>query len=418
MSAALNADRPVDTASPVGLPRLLGFMLLPVAALGAVFNGIQQVLVPGQVQALDPVGKVASLAFLTTFAAISSMVGIPLGGALSDRTRSRLGKRSPWIVGLALASGVLMVAMGASGGLVALGVVYTLLWLGANMHQGALLAILPDRVAEERRGLASAVIGLGTPLGVLVGVNVASHVGPLWGYSFLAALLILASVALVLGAGEEPALHVSPAAAETQRDQAGFFAAFRSRDFALAFASRFMLFLSYFTVSGYLFYTLSDYIGTKNVPDGNVAVAVSTLLSISVVVWVFVATFCGWLADRIDRRKLFVGISAVGLAGTMAVPVLSPTWSGMIVYSVLAGAFIGTYFAVDLAVMSLVLPYRERVGRDLGILAVATGLPQIMSSVLAGALIKYAGGYTTLYLFGTACALVSGVTIFFIRKVR
>ena len=57
-------------------------------------------------------------------------------------------------------------------------------------------------------------------------------------------------------------------------------------------------------------------------------------------------------------------------------------------------------------------------GRDLGILAVATGLPQIMSSVLAGALIRYAGGYTSLYLFGTACALVSGVTIFFIKKVR
>ena len=73
---------------------------------------------------------------------------------------------------------------------------------------------------------------------------------------------------------------------------------------------------------------------------------------------------------------------------------------------------------VDLAVMSLVLPHREHAGRDLGILAVATGLPQIMSSVVAGGIINYAGGYITLYVFGGLCALVSGVVVFFIRKVR
>jgi len=176
--------------------------------------------------------------------------------------------------------------------------------------------------------------------------------------------------------------------------------------------------MSYFTVAGYLFYTLSDYIGTRNIPDGNVPVAVSTLLSITVTVWVFVATFCGWLADKINRRKLFVGISAMGLGASMIVPVVNPTWTGMLTYAVLSGAFIGTYYAVDLAVMSLVLPSRETAGRDLGILSVATGLPQLISSVVAGAIINYLGGYTALYCFGGFCALVSGAVILFIQKVR
>jgi len=403
----------------VGLARLLGFMLVAIAALGADFNGIQGILIPGQVAALDPIDKVTNLAWLTTFAAIGSMIGIPLGGALSDKTSSRFGKRSPWIIGLSIVSGVLMIAMGFSTHLIALGMVYTVLWLVANMHQGALAAILPDRVPEERRGVASAVMGLGTPIGVLIGVNLASHIALRWGYAILAVFLMLASAALVLGARESSSLHaLRPVDAAARRGPWSFFEAFKERDFLLAFISRFMLFMSYFTVAGYLYYTLSDYIGTQQIPDGNVAVAVSTLLSITVIVWVFVATFCGWAADKLDRRKLFVGISAMGLAASLIVPIVIPTWFGMKMYAVLSGAFIGTYYAVDLAVMSLVLPNRETAGRDLGLLSVATGLPQLMSSLVAGALINHFGGYTTLYVFGSVCALVSGVVVIFIKKVR
>lgn len=417
---------PIAGASrPVSLARLLCFLLPPSAALVAGFNGIQQVLVPGQIEVMDPGNKVASLAILTAFAAIGSMVGIPMGGALSDRTRSRFGKRTPWIVGLTIVSAALMIAMGASATLLTFGIAYTLLWLSANMHQGALVAILPDRVPEERRGVASAVLGLGPPIGAMIGVNVASHIGPLWGYAVLAFGLIVSCGLLVFGAPEASSLAPATIAEnpdehlkETRSGIAGFFEAFRERDFTFAFISRFMLFLSYFTVSGYLFYTLSDYIGIKQVPNGNVPVAVSTLVTITVGVWVVIATFCGWLADKLNRRKLFVGISAVGLAGAMVVPIMSPTWNGMVIYSILSGAFIGTYFAVDLAVMSLVLPHKEHEGRDLGILTVATGLPQIMSSVVAGGLITYAGGYPALYLFGGFCALVAGIVIFMIKKVR
>ena len=411
----------VSAHKAVSLARLLCFVVPPTAALVAGFNGIQQVLVPGQVAAMDPANKVTTLAILTTFAAITSMIGIPLGGSLSDRTRSRFGKRTPWIVGLSIVSAALMLAMGLSSNLVMFGIAYALLWLTANMNQGALAAILPDRVPESRRGLASAVLGLGPPIGALVGVNIASHVGPLPSYIVLAIGLVVTSVALVFGAREAsslmPVMNIEPSK-ESRSGLSGYFEAFRERDFTFAFISRFMLFMSYFTVSGYLFYTLSDYIGIKNVPDGNVPVAVSTLVTISVGVWVLIATFCGWLADKLDRRKLFVGISAVGLAATMVVPIISPTWMGMVVYSVLSGAFIGTYFAVDLAVMSLVLPRQDTVGRDLGILTVATGLPQIMSSVVAGGLITYAGGYPALYLFGGFCALLAGVVIFLIKKVR
>ncbi|MEV8372638.1 MFS transporter [Kribbella sp. NPDC056861] len=405
----------------VGLGRLLTFLVTATSSMFAAFQGIQQILIPAQVGAIDPDGKVGSLALLTTLAAIASLIALPTGGAVSDRTRSRFGRRAPWILAMAIVSAALMVVMGVATALPLLAVAYMLLWFTANFYQGAAAAILPDRVPVARRGLASALIGLGTPIGVLVGVNIASRVSQFWGYTTIGLILIAASLLLVVGAPEPSSVGLP----RPERAPGGlrtavpvFFRAFSSRDFTLAFVSRFGFFLSYFTVSGYLYYTLEDYIGVEDLPGRDIAVAVSTLTTVTVLTWVVVATGLGWLADRLDRRKLFCGISSAGLAASLCVPIILPTWTGMLIYAVTSGAFIGTYFAVDLAVMSLVLPDKLNEGRDFGILAVATGLPQILSSVIAGGLITVFGGYTALFAFGAICAVLAGVVIMRIRAIR
>lgn len=415
------------------LPRLLALLLPATTAMYGLFQGIQQILLPAQVEQLDPASKVGNLALLTTLAAVASLLALPIGGAVSDRTRSRFGRRTPWLVAMSVVSALLVMYMGTSPNLMSLTVAYVLLWFASNFYSGAISAMLPDRVPVERRGIASAVIGLGTPLGILIAVNLVSRIDRFWGYTSIGLALVVATLLLSIGAREPSSLSlVRPdarradsadgprrrSANASPRAVASFFAAFSSRDFTLAFISRAALFLSYFTISGYLYYTVQDYIGEENVPGGNVAIAVSTLASLSVITWLVVATAAGWLADRLDRRKLFVGVSAVGMGLSMLAPILSPTWTGMVVYSVLSGAFVGIYFAVDLAVMSLVLPDKANEGRDFGLLAVATGLPQILSSVIAGALITFLGGYTALYIFGALCAVVSGVVALRIRSVR
>lgn len=416
----VEAAAELPTTEPPRLARLLTFLLPASVGMIAVYQAVQQILIPAQIEAVDPVHKVGTLALLTTFVAITSMIGIPLGGALSDRTRSRFGRRTPWIAGTAIVSGVLMIALGSTGGLVLLGILYTALWLTANMYQGALLAVLPDRVPEHRRGWASALVGLATPIGVLVGVNVAGQVGQVWGYAIIAIVFVVTAFAFVLFARERSSvdLPVQERSPLGIRQVGEFLSAFRSRDYTLAFISRLALFLSYATVSGFLFYTLSDYIGKDQLPGGDAAKAVASLLTYTVAGWVVVATVLGWVADRIDRRKLFVAIAAIGLAVTMFVPILMPTWTGMVIYSLLLGVFIGTYFAVDLAIMSLVLPNTLQEGRDLGILNVAVGLPTILSGALAAGIITFLGGYTSLYLFGAVCALASGIVVLFIKKVR
>ena len=408
-------------ADPVRLPRLLAVVFPATTAMYALFNGIGMILLPAQVARLAPDSKVSVLALLTTLAAVASMLALPTGGALSDRTRSRFGRRAPWLVLMAGVSAVLTIAVGLSSGLVVLAIMLTGLWFTTNFYQGAISAILPDRVPVSRRGIASAVIGLGTPVGILFGVNLASRISQVWAYTALALVLLVTTLALVAGAREPSSLDLVTARSKDRGSAVAairtFFRAFGRRDFALAFASRFGLFLAYFTVAGYLFFAVQDYIGAENVPGGNVAVAVSTLSTVSFGTWIGVATLCGWLADKLDRRKLFVAISAIGLGLSQVIPIVSHSWGAMLAYSAVSGASLGTYFAVDLAVMSLVLPDKDSEGRDFAILNVATGLPQLAAPAIAGSLIGF-GGYGSLFLVSGASALVAGALAMAIRSIR
>ena len=83
------------------------------------------------------------------------MIALPVGGAVSDGTRSRFGRRAPWIVLMAITAAALMVVMGLATALPLLAVAYMLLWFAANFYQGAAAAILPDRAGAQPATSAS-----------------------------------------------------------------------------------------------------------------------------------------------------------------------------------------------------------------------------------------------------------------------
>jgi MFS family permease len=402
--------------------RLLGLLSTSSIALFAVFQGMQQILIPAQVAGIDPAQKIENLALLTTFTAIAGVLGLLTGGMLSDSTTGRFGRRAPWLVATSLIGAVLLGVLGSSVSLTAMAVAYASLSFTLGIFQSAQTAILPDRVPLSARGTASAVIGLGTPLGVLVGVNYAARVPQLVGYAGLAALLVVTTFALVVFAPERPFLkseQSAPALPATRwhARTLAIFSGFRHRDFTLAFVSRALMFLGIFTVTGYSFYILQDMIGVANLPGKDPAIAISVLGSLQVAVWVISVPIAGWLADKFDSRKRIVGFSSLGMVVTMFIPVLFPTWYGMLAFFMLAGIFFGAYMAVDLALMSLVLPDKHSEGRDMAVLNVASAGPQIVSPILAGALITH-WGYDQLFYFGALASLAGGLMVFMIRRVR
>ena len=78
-----------------------GLLLVYVAIL-AVNSGGNGILLPNIVAGLDEAGKIGNLAIVTTVAFVANIFAQPIAGALSDATRSRFGRRTPWMVGGAL----------------------------------------------------------------------------------------------------------------------------------------------------------------------------------------------------------------------------------------------------------------------------------------------------------------------------
>jgi hypothetical protein len=84
-----------DAEARPNVRRLLALLLPPAFALYATFNGVQQISIPLQVEAVDPSRKVEQLGLIITLCSVASVLGLVSGGAISDATRSRFGRRRP-----------------------------------------------------------------------------------------------------------------------------------------------------------------------------------------------------------------------------------------------------------------------------------------------------------------------------------
>ncbi|MEV4897985.1 MFS transporter, partial [Nonomuraea sp. NPDC055795] len=102
---------------------------------------------------------------------------------------------------------------------------------------------------------------------------------------------------------------------------------------------------------------------------------------------------------------------------TLGIPLLMPSFEGMLIYNVLHGVAFGIFMAVDMALVTKVLPNKEEVGKDMGVLNIANAGPQIAAPALAALLVTM-GGYTTLFLVGIVVSLIASLAVLKIKGVR
>src|SRR6185369_688815 len=233
------------------LGRLLPLLLLCHVAMFALYHGVLQVLLPLQIERINPAVKVANLGLVSGLSAIVATFFNPLAGSLSDRTRTRFGRRPPWILGGAVLSVGTLALLGSVHTVPLVLVAWSLTQATMNSHQAALTAVLPDRVPRQRRGLASSVVGIGLPLGGVVGVVLASRLthSLLTGYLTLAAVVVVGSV-LFTAFAREPATTATTETPTVPLRQSlrRFFACLADHDVRCVFIGRALLVLGYFVV--------------------------------------------------------------------------------------------------------------------------------------------------------------------------
>lgn len=406
-------------ASPPANRRLLPSLLVAALTLFATYGGLIAILLPSQVLIVDEANKVANLATVTTISFVFTLFAQPIVGALSDRTRSRFGRRAPWMVIGAIVGGIFLFGLGSLTDILWIAVFWTVIQVALNFFQAPLTAITADRFPRSKRGGASAMVGLGTQLGMTVGIMLAgafaAQVGV--GYSAFGAAVIVVAVLFAVINRDWSSKHASVDAFSWGAFFRGFWISPRRHpDFAWAFAARFLLILGYFVVSAFQLYMLTDYIG---MPLADAQGAVVTLTLVAFVPTLIAIALSGWWSDRVGRRKVFIYAASVVMVAGLAMPLPQPNMTGMILMSVINGVGFGLYMSVDAALMTEVLPNEGvSAGKDLGILNVATNVPQAMSPAIGGLIITSLGGYPMLFVFAIVFTILAAVATAPIKGVR
>lgn len=401
---------------PGPVRRLIGFVLPVYVGVYLVVGAVPSLLLPLQVEGIDPAHKAANLAIITGVGAFAAMIASPVAGLISDRTRSRFGRRAPYLVFGSLATGLALVGMGFANGVAQLVIAWTIVQLTLNFVISPLTALMPDRVPSPVRGLFSSLIGVGTMVGIIAG----QVAGAAFAKNIQAGYFILPGIMLVV-----VALFVVFCPDASSRDQVNepfslgvFLRTFwvnprKHPDFFWGFLGRILLFTGYFAVTGYQLYVLQDYIGL-----GSKAAGVVPLLGIVNLLGVVVTmAFAGPLSDRLGRRKIFVIISSCVMAVAFVIPMVAPTLTGMILFTAISSFGFGAYMSVDSALMADVLPSADSYAKDLGVLNIAATLPQTVGPFLSGAIVVVAG-YAALFPVGIVLAILGALAIIPIKSAR
>lgn len=417
-------EQPAWSAAVDHKPRVgLGFITLyAVAYTGTWLALLTPVLVTIalKVRHLDPQTAASSLSLVLGAGAFFALVGNPLFGRLSDRTTSRFGMRRPWLVGgiVCGAAALLMIATAKSVAVVLIG--WCLAQLAFNAVLAAAIAVLPDQVAPEQRGTVAGVMGICLPLGQVCGTFLVQSVSDSMLLMFaLPALIGIAAMvpfALVLRdrrlqPGTVPPLQIKRAA------EIFWVNPRRHPDFAWAWLSRLLLVLGTAFLNTYQPFYLIDELGLA---ERDIPTVIFQGILVQTLAVVAVSILGGRLSDAIGRRKIFVVIGGAAYAIGLWVIAIAPNYVTFLVGMAITGIGHGIYFAVDLALVTDVLPNRWRdAGKDLGIFNVANTLPQALAPALGPVILAITGGnYTWLFTVAGCITLLASFTILPVRSVR
>lgn len=407
-----------ERISPPAKPLLTPFMGVINFAQVAVTLGFSVVLLPNQLTIIDEPNKVANLALITSISLILAPFAQPIVGALSDRTRSRWGRRVPWMLAGGLMMAVSMTGMGIVQSVALIVVLATLLQLGTAILTAPMSALLADRYAADNRGLVSAFIGLGLNVGYAVAVLIAGALAadlPVAYASFgLGFALVLFAFLWVARDSSSKAMQVEPFH-WGQFIRSFWINPVQHPDFAWAFAARSLYILAYFVVFGYQFYVLTDFI-KLSLDEANVQIGILGLATLAPVV--AAGYLAGWVSDRFGKRKLMLYLACVIMALGYVAQLVWPNLFGQYVMAILTNIGFGLYITSDYVVMTQVLPNEEgAAAKDLGILNLATFIPQALSALLAAFVINSLGGYVGLFIVGIVLSILGGLSVIPIRKV-
>lgn len=377
-----------------------------------------QLLLPVQIEAQLKaaywVDNVVAFGIVSGIAGLCAIVAFPLTGALSDRTTSRFGRRRPWIAGGALLFAASLLLLGLQTTMVGIGVFWALALTGFCVLTAALTATISDQVPVNQRGYVSGWISAPQAIGTILGLVLvtALFTGQFLGYAAVAVLLLVLVLPFLLRVPD--AVLPSADRLTLKKLIEGFWISPRQYpDFGWTLLSRILVNFGNAFGTALLFQFLQYGLKVDDAQD--------TLIMLTLVYMVFVivaSLVLGKLSDKLGRRKVFVFVASALQAVAALLLAFVPELSVAFVAAGLLGLGYGCFLSVDQALATQVLPDPHTRGKDLGIMNIATAVPQALAPLLGALVVAALAGFTGLFELSAAAALLGALAVLPIRSVR
>ncbi|GAA1144132.1 MULTISPECIES: MFS transporter [Microbacterium] len=375
-----------------------------------------------KVQHLDPTNTEGSLGLVMGVGAAFALVANPLVGRLSDRTTSRWGMRRPWILGGSIVGLGGFALIGAASSVWMVLLAWCLVQTSMNAVLAAANATLPDQVPVSSRGKVSGLVGITTPIGILAGSFLVNFLPGDFERFVVPGVISLILAIVFVAILKDRVLTEKPA----ERFTIGmFFGSFvfnprKHPDFGWTWLTKFMVMFGYAGIATFL----PLYLVTKFGLDEQGAVGIILAANLASMAAMAVSSpLGGFLSDKIGKRRPFVAVAGVIMVVGLVILAIAPSIPVVIIGQAIIGLGAGSFFSVDLALATEVLPNPDDVAKDLGVLNIANALPQSIAPAVAPGIIALGaatplGGYPTWYLFGAVVALAGAVLVYRIKGVK
>lgn len=409
----------------------VGFAFMSICAFWQVYDNIVPLILKNTFDVNDAVAG-----FIMAIDNVLALFMLPLFGALSDKTHTKIGKRMPFIVvgtiGACIFTMLLPIADNIESlWLFILGLGMVLLFMAT--YRSPAVALMPDVTPKPLRSRGNGIINLMGAIGGLIMLLVMAFVVPdvekpsyLLVYIILV-VFMLACVAILFFKINEPRLNdqmreESAALGDTEAAdvETGGHRAMDpavKKSFFLILASVFLWFMGYNAIITSFSKYASVYWGLTG---GSFAYTLSIATAAAIITYIP----AGMIAGKIGRRKtILIGISVLAVAFGSCI--FFQSFTAMIFFFFVLAGIGWAMINVNSYPMVVEMSSGADVGKYTGYYYTVSMSAQIITPILSGALLEYGylfidranpdAGYIALFPYGTLFVALSFITMLFVK---
>ena len=389
---------------------VLGFGFLGISLIWPIFNNFVPIFLKD-----DFALSATLIGFIMTWDNYLNMFVQPVVGDRSDRTRTRIGRRKPWMLAGAPLAALFFVAVPVMRSPVGIMFAILLTNIAMALFRAPTIALLGDLFPSAQRSTANGVInlmgGVGAILAFLVG-GALYRLGRITPFVF-GSLVLLSAIGVVLIFVREPEAPQGPG---DEKSTGSFGENLRE---VLGAADRSGLFILLAILCWFLGYNaLETWISsfgkfTLGINEGRMAILTSGLA----LMFVLFAVPSGLLATRFGRKKvILVGIGGLSLLFLYGLIVSNQI---MLISLLVPAGFFWALINVNSLPMVYDVGGDARIGALTGLYYFASNIAAVVGPQVVGILVDLTeGNYRIMFIFSATFMVLAGILMARVKEKR